>query len=82
MDSDSDGRNCEPRSCGQQVCYAIRLEGHLKPCWSEWFEGMAITHPSDGETLRCGPVQDQAALHGVLARVRDMNLKLLSVQRL
>jgi len=82
MDSDSDGRNCEPRTCGQQAFYAIRIEGHLEPCWSEWFEGMAITHPNDGETLLSGPVVDQAALHGLLVRVRDMNLTLLSVRKL
>ena len=62
--------------------YEIRIEGHLDPCWSEWFEGMAIVHPSDSETLLSGPVVDQAALHGLLVRVRDMNLKLLSVRKL
>ena len=82
MGSDSDGRNRESRTCGHQARYAIRLKGHLEPRWSEWFEGLAITHPNDGETLLCGPVVDQAALHGLLARVRDMNLELLSVQKL
>ena len=82
MGGDSDGRNCESKTGSQRACYAIRVEGHLEPCWSEWFEGMAITHPNDCETLLCGPVEDQAALHGLLDRVRDMNLELLSVQRL
>ena len=62
--------------------YEIRIEGQLDPCWSEWFEGLAISHPNDDETLLCGPVVDQAALHGLLVRVRDMNLKLLSVRKL
>jgi hypothetical protein len=62
--------------------YEIRIQGRLDPCWSDWFEGLAITYPNDAETLLSGPVVDQAALHGLLARVRDMNLKLLSVRKL
>jgi hypothetical protein len=60
--------------------YEIRIAGHLAPCWSEWFEGLAIAHPDDGETLLSGPVVDQAALHGLLNKVRDLNLKLISVR--
>jgi len=82
VDGDSDRPNGEPRTCRQQACYAIRIEGRLEPRWSEWFEGLAITYPTDSETLLCGPVVDQAALHGLLGRVRDMNLELLSVKRL
>ena len=82
MGSVSDGHHCEPRTCGQQTCYAIHVNGYLETCWSEWFEGMAITHPNEDETLLSGPVIDQAALHGLLVRVRDMSLELISVQRL
>lgn len=62
-----------------QTVYHIRLEGHLAPGWSEWLDGMAITLLESGETLLSGPVADQAALHGLLAKIRDMNLKLVSV---
>ncbi len=61
--------------------YHIRLEGHLDPSWSEWLDGMAITHLESGETLLSGALADQAALHGLLAKVRDMNLKLVSIVR-
>lgn len=60
--------------------YEIRVEGHLEPSWSEWLEGMTITPLAGGETLLRGEVADQAALHGILNRIRDMNLKLLSVE--
>lgn len=59
--------------------YTIRIKGHLAPGWSEWFAGMAITQTKSGETLLSGPVADQAALHGLLARIRDLNLTLVSV---
>ncbi len=61
--------------------YEIRIEGQLEPCWSEWLEGMTITPLDTGETLLTGPVADQAALHGLLNRIRDMNLKLLCVEK-
>ncbi len=60
-------------------CYAIRIKGRLDARWSEWFEGLAVTHTEDGDTILHGPVADQAALHGLLARVRDLNLTLVSV---
>lgn len=59
--------------------YAIRVKGHLDPRWSEWFEGLTVTHTESGETCLSGPVADQAALHGLLAKVRDLNLTLISV---
>ena len=62
--------------------YAIRVKGHLSPVWSEAFEGMQLTLTHNGETLITGAVADQAALHGLLARIRDLNLTLLSVNRI
>jgi hypothetical protein len=70
---DSDRRKAE--------FYEIRIKGHLASSWSETFEGMQLTLTRDGETMLTGPVTDQAALHGLLARIRDLNLTLLSVMR-
>jgi hypothetical protein len=61
--------------------YQIRVRGHLGERWSEWFEGMRITNEANGEAVLTGPVTDQAALHGLLARVRDLGLPLLAVSR-
>jgi len=63
----------------QQKCYEIRLKGHLDERWSEWFEGLTITPEEDGNTLLTGLVVDQAALHGLLKKVRDLGMPLLSV---
>lgn len=57
----------------------IRIKGHLGHHWSDWFEGLAITLDDNGETLLTGPVVDQAALHGLLKKVRDVGMPLLSV---
>jgi hypothetical protein len=62
--------------------YTIRLKGHLDGRWANWFEGLAITLEDNGETLLTGPVTDQAALHGLLRKVRDLGLPLLSVNRI
>ncbi len=59
--------------------YEIRIKGHLEDRWAGWFEGMTITLEEDGDTLLSGPVADQAALHGLLKRVRDLGLPLRSV---
>ena len=59
--------------------YAIRIKGHLDARWSERFEGMSINHESDGTTILSGPVIDQAALHGLLRKVRDLGMPLISV---
>jgi hypothetical protein len=67
---------------GQGDWYAFRVEGHLAPCWSEWLGGLAIANLEDGECLLTGPVVDQAALHGLLVKVRDLNLPLISVCRI
>lgn len=60
--------------------YAIRVRGALDPGWSSWFEGMAIRNDRPGESVLVGPVVDQAALHGLLAKIRDIGLPLISVQ--
>ena len=59
--------------------YEIRVKGQLDPRWSEWFDGLQITNEPNGEAVLSGYIQDQAALHGMLARVRDLNLQLISV---
>jgi hypothetical protein len=62
--------------------YSIRVEGHLRPEWSAWFDGMTITHEPAGQTTLSGPVADQAALHSLLVKVRDLGLVLVAVHRL
>jgi hypothetical protein len=59
--------------------YEIRVEGHLETRWAAWFDGLALTHGSDGTTIIHGPVADQAALHGLLQKIRDLGLPLISV---
>ena len=61
--------------------YEIRLTGHLAARWSTWFDGLTVSHEGDGTTRISGPVADQAALHGLLQRVRDLGLPLVSVTR-
>ena len=60
--------------------YEIRIKGHLDDRWADWFEGLTFTHESDGTTILDGPLTDQAALHGVLNRIRDLGLPMISVQ--
>lgn len=59
--------------------YEIRVEGHLDREWSDWFESLTITPEEDGTTLLSGPVADQAALHGLLKKVRDLGAPLISI---
>ena len=62
--------------------HEIRVQGHLDDRWSDWMEGLVFTHESDGTTTLTGPLADQAALHGVLTRIRDLALTIISVRRL
>jgi hypothetical protein len=64
---------------GQPVVYQIRIKGHLGSQWTAWFDGLTITLEDSGDTLLTGPVVDQAALHGLLKRVRDLGMPLVSV---
>ena len=64
---------------GQPVVYQIRLKGHLGSQWTGWFGGLTITLENNGDTLLTGPVVDQAALHGLLKKVRDLGMPLVSV---
>jgi len=64
---------------GQPLVYQIRIKGHLGREWADWFGGLTLTREGNGETLLTGPVVDQAALYGVLRKVRDVGLPLLSV---
>jgi len=63
----------------QPVVYQIRLKGHLGSQWTDWFGGLTITLEEDGDTLLTGPVIDQAALHGLLKKVRDLGMPLVLV---
>ena len=60
----------------------IRIKGHLDDRWADWFEGLTITREDNGETRLTGPVVDQAALHGLLKKVRDLGMPLVSVNRI
>ena len=62
--------------------YEIRLEGHLEPRWAVWFDGLSLTRDSDGTTVIRGSVIDQAALHGLLNKVRDLGLPLIAVTQI
>ena len=61
--------------------YQIRVQGNLDPRRSAWFDGLVVTHTADGETILAGPVADEAALHGLLIKVRDLHLPLIAVNR-
>jgi hypothetical protein len=69
-----------PANPEQAMVYQIRVQGHLDPQWTGWFEGLTITLEENGETFLTGPVVDQAALHGLLKKVRDLGLPLLLVK--
>jgi len=70
------------QSGSQPQVYEIRFKGHLSSCRAQMFEGLEMVQGPDGETLLTGPVIDQAALHGILSKIRDLGVPLLSVKRL
>ena len=70
----------QPRQAPDWI-YQIQVEGHLNLTWSAWFEELTLTHKVDGSTIITGNIVDQATLHGVLNKVRDLGLTLISVQR-
>ena len=74
----SNDLNPEPNP-GQAMVYQIRIKGQLDSEWTDWFGGLTITLEDNGDTLLTGPVVDQAALHGLLKRVRDLGMLLVSV---
>lgn len=61
--------------------YRIRISGHLDPAWSDWFDGLSVTQHDDGTTVLIGPVLDQAAIYGLLGRLRDLGATLISLTR-
>jgi hypothetical protein len=63
----------------QHPCYEIRIKGYLDDEWVDWFEGLTITLDENGDTLLTGPIIDQAALHGLLKKVRDLGIPLVSI---
>jgi hypothetical protein len=63
------------------MAFQIRIKGHLGDDWTDWFGGMSITQEENGDTLLTGPVPDQAALFGLLRRVRDLGMQLISINR-
>jgi hypothetical protein len=67
---------------GEAGLYEIRIKGHLTDRWAAWFGGLTVTLEDNGDTLLTGPVVDQAALHGLLRKVRDLGVPLLSVIRM
>lgn len=66
----------------EQVRYQIKIQGELDAIWAEYFEGLAITYDSAGNTVLTGPIIDHTALHSILLKIRDLNLKLVSVNQI
>jgi hypothetical protein len=72
-----DSQNCH----GSEI-YEICVQGHLQDKWADWFYGLTLTREDDGSTTLCGPLPDQTALHSVLQKIRDMNMRLISVSEI
>lgn len=72
-------KNDPTKNPSQPVIYQIRIKGQLDSQWADWFEGLSITLEGNGDTVLSGPVVDQAALHGLLKKVRDLGMPLVSV---
>jgi len=79
QEDDEVGMSAADRS---PVHYRIRIRGHLDAAWSDWFDGLAITQEEDGTTTLAGPLIDQAALYGLLSRLRDLGATLLAVEQM
>jgi len=75
-------RPAEGAGPAEPARYELRIRGVLDPRWSAWFEGLRVSSDQPGQTTIAGPVTDQAALHGLLAKLRDLGLPLLEVRRL
>jgi hypothetical protein len=73
-------RSMAIRTEHKRMRYVIRVKGHLDTFWQDWFENLLITHERDGTTLLSGPIKDQAALYGILCKMRDLGLTLLSLE--
>ena len=71
----------EPTKRSEGASYEIRIGGVLDASWSEWMDGLSITPTDDGNTMLAGPIRDQCALHGLLVKIRDLGLPLLSVEQ-
>lgn len=76
------GNRRSNRNSDRPAIYQIILQGHLSDQWSDWFEGFTITLDERGRTILVGPVTDQAALHGLLKKIRDLGTPLISINRL
>jgi hypothetical protein len=74
-----DGNKTFNEAQNKHTCYEIRFKGHLDDRWADWFDGMNIRLEKNGDTLLTGPVVDQAALHGLLKKARDLGLPLVSI---
>lgn len=73
------GKHNHKTESGQQVIYQIRIKGHLSDQWTDWFDGLTLTLEEDGNTDLTGPLVDQSALFGLLKKVRDLGLTLISI---
>jgi hypothetical protein len=80
--ADDRSNSTPPATHTSTLQYEVRVKGHLGPRWSAWFDGMTITAEVDGTTVITGPVVDQAALHGLLQKLRDVAVPLVSLQQL
>jgi hypothetical protein len=70
-----------PVTCDEKAVYEIKVRGHLDQSWSTWLDGLTVEPQAHGQTLLTGPVRDQAALHGLLNKIRDLGLPLLGVEK-
>ena len=71
-----------PRRCSERQPYEIRVQGHLDVRWADWVDGLTFSHEVDGTTTLRGPPLDQAALHGLFTRIRDLGLPIISLRRI